>query len=369
MNRPLASSMFAPGVPFLLKDFHESSELLATFVVSVYLLGYCVGPLFIAPLSEIYGRYWIYVVNNALFVIFAVACALAPNMGSLIAFRFLHGLVGVAPLTIGGGTISDCMRVEQRGAAMAIYSIGPLIGPVAGPIAGSYLAAAKGWRWIFWLLAIVSGASFILSIFLQEETYAPTLLERKAKKLRKETGNPNLYSRLASNLTPKQVFVIAITRPTKMLLFSPIILSVCLYTAVAYGILYMLFTTFSFVFVEQYGFSQATTGLSFLPVGIGMLLSLGIMGTVTDRIIKGKQARGETVKPEDRLPLGIVLVGALSMPCGLFIYGWTVQYQVHWIVPMIGSAFSGFGMLIIFVSYILFVNLTDRMRWRCKRTL
>jgi MFS family permease len=123
--------MFAPGVEGVLAEFNSTSEILATFVVSVYLLGYCVGPLFVAPLSEIYGRYWIYVINNGLFVVFAVACALAKNMGQLIAFRFLHGLVGVAPLTIGGGTIADCMQVEKRGGAMAIYSIGPLIGPVS----------------------------------------------------------------------------------------------------------------------------------------------------------------------------------------------------------------------------------------------
>jgi MFS family permease len=135
-----------------------------------------------------------------------------------------------------------------------------------------------------------------------------------------------------------------------MLLFSPIICSVCVYTAVAYGILYMLFTTFSFVYIENYNFSVSATVLTFIPLGVGMILSLGIMGTVTDRTIKGKQARGETVKPEDRLPLGIVLAGAISMPAGLFIYGWTVQYSVHWIVPMIGTAFCGFGMLIIFVS-------------------
>src|ERR1700760_925849 len=110
--------MFAPGVEDLLKDFHETSDSLATFVVSVYLLGFCFGPLFIAPLSELYGRYWIYITNNALFVVFAVACAVSKNMTQLIIFRFFHGVFGVAPLTIGGGTIADCMVVERRGGAM-----------------------------------------------------------------------------------------------------------------------------------------------------------------------------------------------------------------------------------------------------------
>jgi hypothetical protein len=134
-----------------------------------------------------------------------------------------------------------------------------------------------------------------------------------------------------------------------MLIFSPIITAVCIYTAVTYGILYLLFTTFTFVFSKQYGFNTGTTGLTFIPLGIGMILSLGIMGVITDKRIKAKQLAKEEVKPEDRIPIDIVLTGALCLPIGLFIYGWTVQYKIHWIVPLIGTSFVGFGLLIIFV--------------------
>jgi multidrug resistance protein len=152
---PLASSMFAPGVPAVLKAFNSNSQILATFVVSVYLIGFAFGPLVVAPLSEIWGRYWVYCGGNVLFIIFAIACALSNSMGELIAFRFLHGIAGVVPLTIGGGSIADIMPVEKRGGAMAIWAIGPLLGPVAGPVAAGYLVEATSWRWVFWLLAIL----------------------------------------------------------------------------------------------------------------------------------------------------------------------------------------------------------------------
>jgi len=143
----LASSMFAPGVPELLKDFHIDNTNLATFVVSVYILGFAAGPLIIAPLSELYGRLLVYHVFNVLFICWTVACALAPDINSLIVFRFLAGACGIAPITNGGGTIADIMRPEQRGGAMAIWALGPLLGPVLGPVAGGYLAQAEGWRW------------------------------------------------------------------------------------------------------------------------------------------------------------------------------------------------------------------------------
>ena len=165
---PLASSMFAPGVPQVLADFHSSNMLLSSFVVSVYVLGYAVGPLVIAPLSELYGRVPLYHVTNGSFVVLTVACALSTNLNMLIGFRFLAGCAGSSVLTMGGGTIGDMFKQDERGGAMAIWSIGPLIGPVIGPVAGGFLSEAKGWRWVFWVLAI---AVCIFSFFRESGVY------------------------------------------------------------------------------------------------------------------------------------------------------------------------------------------------------
>jgi hypothetical protein len=98
---PLASSMFAPGVPALMVEFQSTNTALAGFVVSVYILGFAFGPLFLAPLSEIYGRVPVYHACNVLFISFTVACALATNLNMLIGFRFLAGIWGSAVLTNG----------------------------------------------------------------------------------------------------------------------------------------------------------------------------------------------------------------------------------------------------------------------------
>jgi hypothetical protein len=128
---PLASSMFAPGVPQLMKEFHSTNTLLAGFVVSVYVLGFAFGPLFLAPLSEIYGRLPIYHSCNVGFLAFTIACALATNLNMLIVFRFLEGVFGSAPLTNGGGTIADLFVQEKRGRAMSTFAMGPIVGPIS----------------------------------------------------------------------------------------------------------------------------------------------------------------------------------------------------------------------------------------------
>jgi MFS family permease len=153
----------------------------------------------------------------------------------LIGFRFLAGMFGSTPITIGSGTISDMFRTEERGAAMAIWSIGPLLGPVVGPIIGSYLSEARGWRWDFYLVAIAGAVAALGMFVFLRETYVPVLLERKAAQLRKETGNMNLRSKLDHGLTPRAHIARSLIRPMKMLLFSPIVFFLSLYMAVVYG--------------------------------------------------------------------------------------------------------------------------------------
>lgn len=114
--------------------FGSDSPQLASFVVSVYLIGYAFGPLVIAPLSEMYGRLPFYNICNVLFVIFSVACALSPNLVALIIFRLLSGVAGSCPQTIGAGSLADMIGPEKRGVAMSWWVSGPLLGPVVGPI-------------------------------------------------------------------------------------------------------------------------------------------------------------------------------------------------------------------------------------------
>lgn len=147
--------MFAPGVAEVMSEFHITDIQLGSFVVSVYLLGYAFGPLILAPLSELYGRLVVYHTCNLLFVLMTVTCALSRNMNMLIAFRFLAGTFGSCPLTIGGGSIADMVIQEKRGGVMAIWALGPLMGPVIGPVAGGYVTQSIGWRWTFWIIAIV----------------------------------------------------------------------------------------------------------------------------------------------------------------------------------------------------------------------
>lgn len=326
-------------------SFGVSSNILAGLVVSIYILGFAIGPLIIAPMSEMYGRFMTYNICNVLFIVFTIACAVSNSLGMLIAFRVLAGMAGAAPLTMGGGTIADIFPPEQRAGAMAIWSMGPLLGPVLGPVAGGFLVKAKGWRWVFWIIAIFGGFFSLCLFFLGRETYAPTLLARKTKRLQKSTGNMNLRSKLDSGLPPREIFLRSIVRPMKMLIFSPIVLLMSVYVSINYGIMYLFFTTMTFVFEGTYHFSSGSVGLAYLGMGVGLILGMAYVGKASDIYVRRAQASPGGATPEHRLELPLTVPGAILLPCGVFIYGWTTQNEVHWIVPIIGTALVGLGNL------------------------
>ncbi|KAL1866428.1 hypothetical protein VTK73DRAFT_4733 [Phialemonium thermophilum] len=342
---PLGSSMFAPGIPEIMTEFHSTSSTVATFVLSIYILGFAFGGLIVAPLSEMYGRWPLYNVGNLLFTAFTIGAARSSSMGMLMAFRLLMGLSGAVPVTIGSGSIGDVMPVEKRGRAMATWALGPLLGPCVGPVAGGYLIQAAGWRWVFYLIAILGGICIPIAFFGLQETFAPVLLDRKAARLRKETGNPLLTSKMASEQDFKKKLQADVVRPLKFLTMAPIITAMSLYMAVTYAILYLLITTFTFVYGKEYGFGEGTIGLTFLPAGIGMAIGVVSLGPLSDRLVKSRQGQGKEHRPEIRLIPYFSIPTGLAIPAGLFVYGWTTDKGVHWIVPMIGVAIFSAGLM------------------------
>ncbi|KAK2810023.1 hypothetical protein FQN49_008565 [Arthroderma sp. PD_2] len=341
------STIFAPGVPALMKEFGNDSSTLSSFVVSIYILGFCLGPLVLAPLSELYGRSPVIHVANVSFLIFSVACAVSTNIGMFIFFRLMQGISGCPPLIIGGGTISDLMIPTERGRALSIWSMGPLLGPVIGPVIGGYMNQGIGWRWTFWFTAIMTGISVLASLAVLKETYAPTLLEKKAAALRQQNRNEEYRSKFDKGLSSGYLFKQAIIRPTKMLIFSPIVFLLALDMSIIYSYLYFLFTTFTYVFKERYRFSSGEAGLAYLGLGIGFIIGQLGVGSFSDNHIKKQSAKAGGSKPEHRLPP--LFVGTFLIPIGLFWYGWTAEKAVHWIAPIVGTSFIGVGTICAFL--------------------
>ncbi|KAF1956088.1 MFS general substrate transporter [Byssothecium circinans] len=349
---PLASSIFAPGIPIVNADFHNTSAMLGAFAVSVFVLGFSVGPLLLSPLSEIYGRRIVLNVSNVVFCAFTLGCALAPDLNSLIIMRFFAGAGGSACLTIGSGVISDLFPTEQRGRAMALYSLGILFGPVLGPIMGGFIAQRADWRWDFWVVFI---AGCILTggiMVLLRETNATVLLNWKVNRLRKELQRPDLqniitHEKDAAALSRRNILIQGMIVPIKLLFRSPIVFLLSLYISFVFGLLFLLFTTITQVYIQTYGWAPELCGLAYLGIGIGNMLGIMFVAKTSDAtIIRLTKANNGVYEPEMRLPT-CVFFGFL-IPISFFWYGWCVEKHVHWIAPIIGLLPFGLGMMGIF---------------------
>ncbi|KAF2662249.1 polyamine transporter 4 [Lophiostoma macrostomum CBS 122681] len=353
----LATTMYAPAAPLLMKDLNVTSSTVGTMTVSIYVLGFAVAPLVLSPLSEIYGRLIIYQIANGFFLLATLACALSTKVGMFLAFRFIAGTAASAPMTVVGGTAADLFPQEERGRVMGMLALGPILGPVIGPIAGGFIGQEIGWRWTFWVILIyvslqqgISGIVNVLALVFMRETYAPVILERKAARLRKTSNNPHLRSRLDKGIPPSQILKRSIVLPLKLLLFSPIVGLISLYVAFAYGLTFLLFATFPAVFEEQYHFGPGVSGLAYLGMGLGYLIGIGIFTRFSDKLLEAQAAKDALLRdaePEYRLFLMLLLTPVL--PIGFFWYGWSADQATHWIVPILGTGVIGIGSLFIFM--------------------
>ena len=186
------------------------------------------------------------------------------------------------------------------------------------------------------------------SYFLLRDTCAPTILGRKAARLRDQTGDLTLRSKFDTGVPPREFFRRAIIHPSKLLVRSPIVKLLSLNVSIVFAYLYLLFTTFTYVFEANYQFSTGEAGLSYLGVGVGLFIGMLALGKSSDAILKKKAAKsGGQMKPEYRLPP--LIFGPLLIAGGLFGHGWTAQAGVHWSTPIVLTRLVGMAMIANFM--------------------
>lgn len=331
----------APALGTIQQDLHFQSSLLGILSLSVFLLGTAVIPLVTAPLSEVFGRSLVLQSCNLFYIVFNTLCGVAKSQNELIVFRFLAGLGGAGPFAIGSGINADLFRPHERGQAIAVYTLAPLVGVAIGPIAGGFLVQYTSWPWCFYVVSIAGGAVQVLGLPFFRETYAPVVLQRRCKRLRKSTKNSDLYTQHDSVSLP-QLLRTSLIRPFKLLGTQPIVQVWSLYCAYLYGILYLLIATFPTVWTEYYGESVSIGSLNYVSLFVGMGIASQLGTRLADRYYRKLcDENGGQGRPEFRLP--VLTLGALLVPVGLFWYGWSARPSIHWIMPNIGAAIYGAG--------------------------
>lgn len=354
VNATMASSSPSGCLGSISEGLHVSEEA-AGLVITVFLLGYCAGPLVFAPLSEFYGRRWVFYITFSLYLIFNFLCAFAPNFAALLIGRFIGGTFASAPLSNGPGVLADIWGPHERGNAMAVFSMMTFIGPSMGPVIGGFIELKLNWRWDFYVLLWFGGLTWLLMLTIPE-TLPAQVLTNKARRIRaaKIPGYEDVRSPSeADNTGLLAIFKVALSRPWQILL-DPIALFVAIYLSIVYTLLYMLFTIYPIVFQQKRGWNSGVGELPLLGTVIGAVLGGMIVFWQSARDRKSVVA-GHRRTAEDRLPLA--MFGGVMFAVTMFWFAWTAEFDsIHWIVPTIAGVFLATSILLIFVAYLNYLT-------------
>ncbi|QBM89631.1 Multidrug resistance protein [Metschnikowia aff. pulcherrima] len=406
---PMGTSILLPAVKDVAAELNTTLAMV-NVSVGMYMLSLGIFPMWWLNFSENYGRRSVYVISFLWFFAFSIACAVAPSIEALIVLRLLAGVGASSVQACGAGTVSDLYVQEERGLALGLFYLGPLLGPFLSPILGGAVAVGWGWRATMWVMVIVCGLNLVLIIFLLPETLPRDNVEAMKMMLRqtydKEEEIPeNNLERIATNLsqstllrrqildeqTPVDFLMPTILRistnqsayskrirdrelaklesqdfsekrswrshlydytirPTHsvVLLTYPPVLLIISYASIGFMGVYFFNITISNQYAQApYNFSSIIVGLMYVPNSLTYLLVSIFGGRWNDWLLKrSARLNNGELRPESRLSWNIVLAAIVYIPACI-IFGWCLDKKQHWATPLVGSALFGLGSMLV----------------------
>lgn len=344
MLAQLGSGITAPLVDEMVMEYQVSSLWVAVGS-TMYFVGTAFGPMLFGPFSEMYGRKLPFVLGMAVGTLMIVLCSNCKSFGFYLTYRLLWGLSVSSPIVIASSAIADLWYPKQRATFLALNSLAIILGPTSACMFSTALRMLVSWRWVVAVNGILTFVVMIAILGCAEETYHPTLLSRKAKLLRRKTGNQLYRSEHdQKSYTTRELVRVQLLRPIQ-LLTTPIVFVICMYNGFAFGLYFMVSIhvpkSFEKILDMDVLASSAFPFTIFIGAFIGACFHLVLSNIYRERIIR----RGESCQPEARLFVPLV-VGWL-MPLGMIIFGWGVDVARSWELGCFGLVLVGAGFFVI----------------------
>ncbi|KAL4800133.1 major facilitator superfamily domain-containing protein [Aspergillus venezuelensis] len=328
-------SLYTAGTSLIIETYGVSS-VVASLGLSMYVFAYGIGPLLWAPLSEtpVVGRTLPYITTFIIFFILCIPMSLVDNMGGILALRFLLGLFGSPCLATAGASYADMYSATAMPYVIALWGGGGTLAPALGPLVAGYAVEAKGWHWSSWELLCLSGPIIVCMFLAMPETSSDTILHRRAQ----------------------QIAFNALIKPWEINALDLAVFFSTFYMALTYRIYYSFFESFPLVYGGIYGFSTGEQGLAFLAIFRGLVVGVAFVCWYFYFLAPRHLAKYDVVSPEARLWPG--LFATWLIPIGLFIFAWTSNPEIHWIVSLLSVAISMCGVFIVTQAIFMYLPFT-----------
>ncbi|ODV91689.1 hypothetical protein CANCADRAFT_14557, partial [Tortispora caseinolytica NRRL Y-17796] len=351
----IGSSVYAASIPQIMEVYDVSSTK-ALLGLSLFVLGYGVGPLFISPFADMpqIGRNTLYSFSLLMFTVLQIPFTVVDGTYSAMMFcRFFAGFFASPALSIGVNSFVDMYSGELLPYLVLLWAGAAVLGPTLGPVIISYAVMNLSWRWPFYFLTVSGGIGFILMLFTTPETYGEYWLLNRAKRIRKESGDDRYmtaweHNREGFSLKTKlyETFIL----PARAS-FEPIMIYTNLFLGFTYGLFYLWFESFPLVYGGIYHFNQGIQGIMFIALGIGSVTGFSLYYLCLKYYIS---PRVNNEGPE--VYFKAMVLPTLAIPIGLFIFGWTARSDIPWIAPTIGAAIYPVGVLFVFQPIIGYIG-------------
>ena len=353
MSMNFNTGVYANAVPGLVQEF-GISEQAARVGQAVFLIAYAFGCELWAPWSEEFGRWPIMQLSLFLVNIWQIPCAVVPNYGTIVVCRVLGGLSSAGG-SVTLGMTADMWEAEDQGFAVAFVVLSSVGGSTVGPFFGGIIGQYLSWPWVFWIQLIVGGVTQAMHFFLVRETRATILIDREAKRRRKngdDIWGPNELQEVRMDM--KEVLRVW-RRPFEMFIREPIVLFLSLLSGFSDALIFVFTNSFTLVF-EQWNFTVLAVGMTFGAILIGYLIAYAIFLPDIWRQMSLRHKHGNSVRLPERRLLLLLYICPLE-PIGLLGFAWTTMGPAYtpWIAPCI------FAALIAMANYGIYMATIDYM--------
>ncbi|RGP77797.1 drug proton antiporter yhk8 [Fusarium longipes] len=323
--------------------------------ITLFVTGFAIAPMVLAPVSEVHGRYWVFVGSGIIFFLGSLGCAVTESFAGMMVARLITGNGAAVFATLTGGVVSDLYRKEDRNTPMALYSLSIMIGTGLGPLVSGAIVDRLGWRWIFYLQLITIGTATAIIFFLFQETRSNVLLRKKclalnAMQIKTSHGLSVSFSPSAQENLHVEISMIwrSLAFPLRLLVTESILFWFSVWVSFAWAILYMQFSSIGIVFREVYGFDSTQVGAVYAAVVVGSILSI-VMAVIQEpltRLVFPHKIFSTT--PEQRLLSPCIQ--SILLPIGLFWFFISARSDVTWVSPTLAIGSCTMGIYSIYLA-------------------
>ncbi len=169
---PFGADTYLASFVEIAKEF-STTESIVQLTLTTFMIGMAAGQLVIGALSDSLGRRKLLLIATLVFLGSSILCAIAPNIGTLIAMRLFQGLAGGSTVVLARAVVPDLLTGKASARAFSTLMGISSIAPAIAPLVGGFLGPAFGWRSVFWFLAAINVAMVAIVVLMVPETLPP----------------------------------------------------------------------------------------------------------------------------------------------------------------------------------------------------